>query len=330
MERLFATPRTSPVFPSNRPATRRVYRGRYRHSVRAFAHDLFTYPLPPGHRFPLASTGSSGRAPRLLPGVSVEPARRATRGARARPRRIAGCASSPEAERAHTSRGARARAALVARAGRACATLDRRDAHGGRDRTPGGSRGEPRRRNAPRVPGRRPGLLRVQRRRHGDPRPPSRSGASRGCWSSTSTSTRVTERTRSFRGDPESFTFSINGFRELPVHARTGDLELDLSRRNRRRRVPREPSATPRRGDRPCPARPASTSPEPTRTRATGSAVSRSPQGRVWPPATHSFVMRSPRREYPVCVTLAGGYADPITDTVAINLATIDVFAHGA
>ncbi len=32
----------------------------------------------------------------------------------------------------------------------------------------------------------------------------------------------------------------------------------------------------------------------------------------------------------PVCVTLAGGYAEEIRDTVAINVATIEVFAGGA
>ena len=33
------------------------------------------------------------------------------------------------------------------------------------------------------------------------------------------------------------------------------------------------------------------------------------------------------QRGIPVCVTLAGGYADPIEDTVAINLATLGTFA---
>jgi hypothetical protein len=33
------------------------------------------------------------------------------------------------------------------------------------------------------------------------------------------------------------------------------------------------------------------------------------------------------RAGVPVCLTLAGGYADPIADTVAINLRTLETFA---
>ncbi len=33
------------------------------------------------------------------------------------------------------------------------------------------------------------------------------------------------------------------------------------------------------------------------------------------------------RAGVPVCVTLAGGYADPIEDTVEINLTTLRLFA---
>ena len=33
------------------------------------------------------------------------------------------------------------------------------------------------------------------------------------------------------------------------------------------------------------------------------------------------------RAGVPVCLTLAGGYADPIADTVDINLATLRAFA---
>ena len=33
------------------------------------------------------------------------------------------------------------------------------------------------------------------------------------------------------------------------------------------------------------------------------------------------------RAGVPVCVTLAGGYADPIEDTVAVNVETIRTFA---
>ena len=46
--------------------------------VRAFAHDAVTYPLPHGHRFPLAKYRLVREAVERLPQVRVEPARPAT------------------------------------------------------------------------------------------------------------------------------------------------------------------------------------------------------------------------------------------------------------
>ena len=47
-------------------------------AVRAFAHDGFTYPLPAGHRFPLAKYLLVREAVERLPGVSVTAARAAS------------------------------------------------------------------------------------------------------------------------------------------------------------------------------------------------------------------------------------------------------------
>jgi acetoin utilization deacetylase AcuC-like enzyme len=46
--------------------------------VRAFAHDVHTYPLPPGHRFPLPKYRLVREGAELLDGVTVLPARRAS------------------------------------------------------------------------------------------------------------------------------------------------------------------------------------------------------------------------------------------------------------
>ena len=42
--------------------------------MRAFAHDVFTYPLPPGHRFPLAKYRLVREAAERLPGLDVQEA----------------------------------------------------------------------------------------------------------------------------------------------------------------------------------------------------------------------------------------------------------------
>jgi acetoin utilization deacetylase AcuC-like enzyme len=52
--------------------------------VRAFAHDAATYPLPPGHRFPLGKYRLVRESVERLSSVQVEPARQATRAELAR------------------------------------------------------------------------------------------------------------------------------------------------------------------------------------------------------------------------------------------------------
>ena len=135
--------------------------------VELWTHDRWRFPLPARHRFPIdkypllrarvVADGhrAGGRDPRDRPG--------AVAGARARPRRRA--AAAHPRRRAERARGARARAAVVARAGRARAARGGRHAGGGAARAGARRRHEPRRRHPPRRPRLRARLLPVQRRR---------------------------------------------------------------------------------------------------------------------------------------------------------------------
>src|SRR6188472_3001382 len=55
IDRLLATPSTSACLPSNRPGIAAILTptGLPSRQMRVFSHDLHTYPLPDGHRFPL-------------------------------------------------------------------------------------------------------------------------------------------------------------------------------------------------------------------------------------------------------------------------------------
>ena len=128
-----------------------------------------------------------------------------------------------------------------------------------------------------------------------------------------------------FLEDAEAFTFSVNGFRNYPFRRVPGDLELDL------------PDGTGDEAyldgsDGSCP-RPwhgrgptsASTSRAPIPTGATAWAGSPTKDGLA---ARDGLVQDTlVRAGVPVCLTLAGGYADPIDDTVDINLNTLRLFA---
>jgi acetoin utilization deacetylase AcuC-like enzyme len=126
--------------------------------------------------------------------------------------------------------------------------------------------------------------------------------------------------------DPEAFTFSINGFRNYPFRRVPGDLELDLSDGTGDERYLDGlsrllPQAIAR-------ARPdlcfylAGADPY------EGDRLGRLSLSRGGLAARDRLVRDALRRAgVPVCVTLAGGYADPIEDTVAINLETIRTFA---
>jgi acetoin utilization deacetylase AcuC-like enzyme len=290
--------------------------------VRAFAHDVFTYPLPPGHRFPLPKYRLVRQAAQRLDGVDVLAARRASwrelraahgtaylarvrSGALARREQLALGLPWSEAlvERARRATGATVQAAEAALEDGVAANLGGGTHHAFAD----SGRGYcvfndvvvARRALADRV--RR--ILVVDLDVHqGD-----------------GTHALLME-------DTDAFTFSVNGFRNYPFRRVPGDLELDLPDgtaddryldgvgRLLTQAVARArpglcfylAGADPYAGD-----------------RLGRLAVSRAGL------AERDRLVRDALRAagVPVCVTLAGGYADPIEDTVAINVETVRTFA---
>ena len=293
--------------------------------MRAFAHDVFTYPLPPGHRFPLGKYRLVRQSAETLPGVEIENAPAATAselaggheadylarvesGALTRRETLAlGLPWSPElVERARRSVGATLLAA-------AAALEDGRAANLG-----GGTH-------------------------HAFP------GSGRGycVFNDVVCATRALRAARrlrrvvvidldvhqgdgtnaAFAGDPDAFTLSVNAFGNYPFQRFPGDLDLDL------------PDGT---GDEPYLEAVGRLVPEAIErarpelcfylagadpySSATASAASRSASA-AWRSATGSSATRSRAAGVPVCLTLAGGYADPIEDTVGIHLNTLRTFA---
>jgi acetoin utilization deacetylase AcuC-like enzyme len=132
-----------------------------------------------------------------------------------------------------------------------------------------------------------------------------------------------------FQDDPAAFACSINGFGNYPFRRVAGDIELDLADGTGDgpyleavgRLVPRAiararpelcfylAGADPYVGDR-------------------LGRLSVSREGL----AARDVLVRDALAAagVPVCITLAGGYADPIEDTVAINLTTLGTFAGSA
>jgi acetoin utilization deacetylase AcuC-like enzyme len=129
-----------------------------------------------------------------------------------------------------------------------------------------------------------------------------------------------------FLNDPETFTFSVNGFRNYPFLRMPGDLELDLADGTGddayldgvARLLPQAAArarpdlcfylagADPYEGDR----------------------LGRLALSRAGLAARDELVRDTlARAGVATCVTLAGGYADPIEDTVEINLNTLRLFA---
>jgi acetoin utilization deacetylase AcuC-like enzyme len=129
-----------------------------------------------------------------------------------------------------------------------------------------------------------------------------------------------------FLDDPDAFTFSVNGFRNYPFRRVPGDLELDLPDGTADDRYLEGlarllPQAVAR-------ARPdicfylAGADP------FAGDRLGRLALTKDGLAARDRLVRESlARAGVPVCVTLAGGYADRIEDTVEINLTTLSVFA---
>jgi acetoin utilization deacetylase AcuC-like enzyme len=292
--------------------------------LRCYAHDGFAYPLPEGHRFPLGKYALLRARVALDPRFDVRDARAATRvelllahtegwigrvesGALERDElRALGLPWSPElVERARRSVGATLEAASAALGDGAGANLG------------GGTH-------------------------HAFP------AAGRGfcVFNDVVTATRALRLQKRVRrvlvvdldvhqgdgthaalaGDSEAFTFSLNGMGNYPFRRVAGDLELDL------------PLAT---GDEAYLDALATLLPQAIgRARAelcfylagadpfAGDRLGRLALTHAGLAARDRLVRSSLLRAgIPVCVALAGGYAERIEDTVAINLATLRAFA---
>jgi acetoin utilization deacetylase AcuC-like enzyme len=292
--------------------------------MRAFAHDVYDYPLPPGHRFPLGKYRLVREGAEDSPGIEVAAARAATDeelagahdaaylervGAGRLERRevlALGLPWSPELiERARRSVGATLMAAEAALADGAGANVGGGTHHAFADSGRGfcvfndvvvAVR-------ALRRAGRCERVLVVDLDVHqGD-----------GTHAA-------------FLADPDAFTLSVNGFRNYPFRRVPGDLELDLEdgtgddpyldavgrllsqalARSRPDLCFYLAGADPYEGDR----------------------LGRLALTKAGLAARDALVRGAlARAGVPVCVTLAGGYAEPIEDTVDINLATLRGFA---
>ncbi len=214
---------------------------------------------------------------------------------------------------------------MVAGARRARPTVDGGDAASGRDGSRRGDRDEPRRRHASRVRFERARLLPRQRRRLAV-RAVRDAGRARR-FLVVDLDVHQGDGTHALCAtDPETFTLSINGFRNYPFKRVPGDLELDL------------PDGT---GDdaylagleRLLPEAIGRGRPELVFYLAGADPFEGDTLGRL------ALTKRGLRERdelvrdtfrasgTPVCVTLAGGYAEDIADTVAINVQTAEVFA---
>jgi acetoin utilization deacetylase AcuC-like enzyme len=293
----------------------------------AFAHDRFTYPLPPGHRFPLAKYRLVREGAERASGIRLTDARaarneelalahdaayleRATEGRLGRKETLAlGLPWSAElVERARRSVGATLQAATAALEDGAAANLGGGNHHAFPD-----------------------------------------SGRGFCLFNDTVIATRALRRAgrlsrvlvvdldvhqgdgthAAFGRDSDAFTLSVNGFGNYPFRRVPGNLERDLV------------DGT---GDDPYLEAVAKLVPEAiARARpdlcfylAGADPYAGDRLGRL------AVTMGGLRHRdelvrdalaaagVPVCVTLAGGYADPIADTVAINLATLATFGREA
>ncbi|MGH2996963.1 MAG: histone deacetylase family protein [Gaiellaceae bacterium] len=292
--------------------------------MQAFAHDVFTYPLPAGHRFPLGKYRLVREGAELSSDIEVRDARAATRaeleGAHAgayldrveeggltrREELALGLPWSPElVERARRSVGATLLAVGTALAEGVGANLG------------GGTH-------------------------HAFP------DAGRGFCVFNDVvvavrALRAAERVRrvlvvdldvhqgdgthaALMNDPDAFTFSVNGFANYPFRRIPGDLELDLPDGTADERYLEGlarllPQALAR-------SRPdlcfylAGADPY------AGDRLGRLALTKRGLAARDSLVRGTlAGAGVPVCVTLAGGYAEPIQDTVDINLTTLRTFA---
>lgn len=292
--------------------------------MRAFAHDVYTYPLPPGHRFPLAKYRLVREHAEAVAGIEVADSRavddgelrlahdaayldRVGRGALARREVLAlGLPWSPAlVERARRSVGATLMAAEAALVDGVGANIGGGTHHAFAD----GGRGfcvfndvvvTVR---ALRRAGRVERVLVVDLDVHqGD-----------GTHAA-------------FMDDPEAFTLSVNGFRNYPFRRVPGDLELDLPDGT-------EDDRYLEGLERLLPQAIARSRPDVCFYLAGADPYAGDRLGRLGLTkeglAGRDGVVRAAlaRAGVPVCLTLAGGYAEPIADTVEINVATLRTFA---
>jgi acetoin utilization deacetylase AcuC-like enzyme len=292
--------------------------------VRAFAHDVISYPLPAGHRFPLRKYALVREAAASDPGIALGEARtagweelglvhteayleRVRTGALARREELAlGLPWSERlVERARRAVGATVQAAEAALSDGVAANVGGGTHHAFAD-----------------------------------------SGRGFCVFNDVVVATRLLRRDRprlrvlvvdldvhqgdgthsAFIDDPAAFTLSVNGFRNYPFRRVPGDLEADLADGTEdeeyldrvERLLPHAiararadlafylAGADPYAGDR----------------------LGRLAVSKAGLAARDRLVRdRLARAGVPVCVTLAGGYAEPIEDTVDINVETLRTFA---
>jgi acetoin utilization deacetylase AcuC-like enzyme len=292
--------------------------------LRAFAHDVFTYPLPPGHRFPLRKYRLVREGAEQIASLEVETARAATSGELAGGHEleyIARIESGALSRRESLALGLPWSPELVERARRSVgATILAAEAalEDGRAANLGGGT------------------------HHAFPA----SGRGYCVFNDVVCATRALRRRgrlervvvvdldvhqgdgthAAFTGDPAAFTLSINGFGNYPFRRTPGDLELDL------------PDGT---GDERYLAAVARLVPEAIRRArpelcfylAGADPYAGDRLGRL--AVTKKGLAERDRlvrdamagAGVPICLTLAGGYADPIEDTVEINLETLRALA---
>jgi acetoin utilization deacetylase AcuC-like enzyme len=292
--------------------------------MRAFAHDIYTYPLPAGHRFPLRKYRLVRERTKAEPRIEVSDARPAGRhelalghdddwldrveaGNLTRREELAlGLPWSPQLiERARRSVGATLLAAEAALNDGVGANLGGGTHHA----FPGAGRGFCVFNDVVVAVRTLRGSGRIRRVLVVDLDVHQGDGTH-----------------ASFMEDLDVFTFSINGFANYPFRRVPGDLELDLP----------DGTVDERYLDglaRLLPQAIARSHPDVSfylggADPYAGDRLGRLALTKTGLAARDRLVRDALARSgIPVCVTLAGGYADPIEDTVDINLETLRVFA---
>jgi acetoin utilization deacetylase AcuC-like enzyme len=292
--------------------------------LQAFAHDVFTYPLPPGHRFPLGKYRFVREGAESSPAINVQDARAATDddlslahtgdylarvldGGLSRREELAlGLPWSPElVERARRSVGATLGAAEAALADGVGANLG------------GGTH------HAFAASGRgfcvfNDVVVAVRTLRH--------AGRIHRVLVVDLDVHQGDGTHSAFLEDLETFTFGLNGFANYPFKRVPGDLELDFEDGTGDERYLDGLSRV-------LPQALARANPELCFYLAGADPFAGDRLGRLALTkeglAERDQLVRDAlaRAGVPVCLTLAGGYADPITDTVEINLRTLELFA---